>query len=106
MSPDAMSLEEHLVPPARWDVEVPPEVRLHGIEDEGSYPVGYGRHPEKGWFVLGTGQGPFVIWAEWENEPVKQFGFTAPTEEPRYRRPLVDALTRLQKALQNTGPQP
>lgn len=102
---EALSLEKHMIPPERWDLEVPPEVRLHGIEDERSHPTGYGRHPDKGWFVLGSGQGPFVIWSEWDHDPVNRFSFTDDTEEPRYRQPLVDALTRLQKALQTTGPQ-
>jgi hypothetical protein len=103
MSPNPMSLEKHMIPPERWDREVPPEVRVYGIEDEVvRYPVGYGRHPELGWFVISTGQGPFVVWAEWEQKPVKQHGFEATTEEPRYRRALIQALTRLQAHLQET----
>lgn len=53
---DAMSLKRHMIPPERWDREVPPEVRIHGIEDEITrYPIGYGRHPEHGWFVISCG---------------------------------------------------
>ena len=100
-----MALEEHLIPPERWDLEVPPEVRVHGVEDEGSYPIGYGRNPEKGWFVLSGGQGSFIVWAQWLEEPVKKLDFSKPTEVHRYRQPLINTLTRLQQALQNTGPQ-
>lgn len=105
MTPSALSLEQHLIEPDRWDREVPPEVRIHGIEDEVvRYPTGYGRHPELGWFVLSTGQGPFVVWAEWQEKPLKSHGFEVSYDEPRYKRGLLFALTRLQKALQETEP--
>lgn len=28
-------------------------------------PCAIGRHPNKGWFVLGIGQGPMFIWKGW-----------------------------------------
>jgi hypothetical protein len=105
MSSSAMSLEQHMIPPERWDRDVPPEVRVHGIEDEVvRYPVGYGRHPELGWFVISCGEGPFVVWAEWEQQPVKQHGFEEDTKIPRYQQALIQALTRLQNTLQETEP--
>jgi len=100
-----MDLEDHLIAPERWDLEVPPEVRVEGIDDEGSYPTGYGRHPEHGWFVLGAGQGPFIIWAQWLQPAVVKMDFATPTPPPnRLRQPLIDTLTRLQKTLQDTAP--
>ena len=107
MMNDAGSLEQYMLPPERWDREVPGEVRVEGIDDEGSYPVGYGRHPEQGWFVLGAGQGPYLIWAEWQQpqKVVELTDFGTPTPEPnRLRQPLIDTLTRLQKLLQDTEP--
>ena len=101
---EALSLEAHLIEPERWDLEVPPEVRIHGVEDEGAYPTGYGRHPEKGWFVLGAGQGPFIIWAEWRHQYVEKIDFTTDTMEERYKAPLVKVLGRLQDHLRGALP--
>ena len=33
--------------------------------NKSEYPIGLGKHPERGYFVLGSGQGPFIIWSEW-----------------------------------------
>lgn len=104
---EAMSLEKHMISPELWDREVPPVVRVEGINDEGFYPTGYGRHPEHGWFVLSSGQGPFIIWAEWQQPQAQGVfeitDFDTPTPEPNHlRQPLIDTLTRLQKILQDT----
>lgn len=100
-----MDLEEYLISSERWDLEVPPEVRIEGIMDEVErYPVGYGRHPEKGWFVLAAGQGPFLVWSEWTHpqggvQEVTDFG--VPTQpDPPFREALLFTLRRLQAMLQ------
>jgi hypothetical protein len=104
---EALALEKHMIAPERWDLEVPPEVRLHGIEDEiVRYPIGYGRHPDRGWFVISGGQGPFLVWAEWQQEPVKEHGFELSTEVPRYHQALIQTLTRLQNTLQEQDTEP
>jgi hypothetical protein len=100
---EAFCLEALLLEPDRWDLEVPPEVRIRGIDAEGSYPIGYGRHPEKGWFVLTTAQGPALLWAEWRHDHVEKIDFNTDTREERYKAPLVEALGRLQTQLQGTG---
>jgi hypothetical protein len=70
MLSQALELERYLIEPRHWYKDqswlelVPPDV----IEelDTSEQPTGLGRHPTKGWFVLGTGQGPFIVWSEWE----------------------------------------
>jgi len=52
-----IGLEKYLIDPLRW-------------EDDPSWsgngpPIGLGKHPTKGWFVMCSGQGPFVAWSEW-----------------------------------------
>lgn len=109
MSHSAGSLERYLIRPDTWDREVPGRVRVHGIDDEGKQPVGYGRHPEDGWFVLGTGQGPFILYADWlETGGVTEltdFGEPSPPPE-RYREPLIAVLDRLRTTLQEQGTEP
>jgi hypothetical protein len=47
----------------------PPEALAIYNEDIDGAPIGIAKHPEKGWFVIGTsGQGPYIIWSEKENE--------------------------------------
>lgn len=104
---DDLSLERHLIPPERWDLEVPPEVRVEGISDEiDRYPVGYGRHPDKGWFVLGAGQGPFIIWAEWLTpsgvQELTDFATPSPPRD-RAKEALIHTLRRLQAVLQENS---
>lgn len=91
-------LETYLIPPESWDRMVPGFVRIQGIADEGSQPVGYGRHPEKGWFVLGTGQGPFLIYAEWDSPSEKHLDSNTP-DTNALQKPLIEVLDRLRKAL-------
>lgn len=100
---DDLSLERHLILPERWDLEVPPEVRVEGISDEiDRYPVGYGYHPDKGWFVLGAGQGPFIIWAEWQQpQGVPELNLNEKPQNRDYMREgLIQTLRRLQAVLQ------
>ena len=99
------SLEQYLISPERWDREVPGEVRVHGITDEiERYPVGYGRHPEDGWFVLSCGQGSFIVWAQWEQPAIVQLDFSKPTPKPdRFRESLIVTLDRLRATLQETA---
>ncbi len=61
----AGKLEPYLIPPP-WSTDMiakfPDHVRLE-LRTKGA-PVGLGYHNDYGWFALGTGQGPFVIWTE------------------------------------------
>jgi len=102
MSHPPGSLEQYLIPPDTWDLSVPGEVRIHGIKDEGIYPTGYGRHPKDGWFVLGAGQGPFIIYAEWLQPGVVELtDFGKPTRPPEdLKEPLIQTLDRLRAVLQ------
>lgn len=59
----AYGLESYMV---NWDTipwdEVPLE--MQGFKNEDGYPIGAGRHPKFGWFVLASGQGPYIVWTE------------------------------------------
>jgi hypothetical protein len=66
----AYSLEPFLIPIAEWNKSeiariIPEDVR-DGITDDirNGCPVGVGCREDVGYFVLGTGQGPFIIWIE------------------------------------------
>ena len=105
MKHEAGSLEQYIIPSESWDREVPGEVRVHGIADDESYPTGYGRHPEDGWFVLGAGQGPFLIYAQWEQPAVVHLtDFGTPTPDPnKLKEPLIATLDRLRAPLKETA---
>ena len=60
---NVFKLEKYLIPPERWNGEVPNFVR-DKINPEDDSPIGFGYTKETGWFILGTGQGPFLIWKE------------------------------------------
>ena len=69
---EAMELEKHLIAPDKWKNElrqhgevVPAEIYKDLFGPSGG-PIGLGRHPEKGLFVLASGQGPCIVWTEWE----------------------------------------
>lgn len=64
-----LDLEDHLIPPGEWQArysEMPRECKevVDGPRDGG--PVGIGYKEGKGWFVLCSGQGPFLAWSEWK----------------------------------------
>lgn len=73
----ALELENLLMPFEEWLPDVltnfPDDVKEEleyiirwdrGEETHMPHPTAIGFHPEYGWFCLGTGQGPFVIWIE------------------------------------------
>ena len=64
----AMSLEEHLIPPDRWNSctpQIPIEARriANNAIAEG-ISTGIGWLEGTGFFILMTGQGPFIAWME------------------------------------------
>jgi len=66
----AYGLEQYGIDPDQWEAN--PEWKsilpVDVIEELSEpYPIMLGKHPTKGWFVLGTGQGPYIIWTEWDN---------------------------------------
>ena len=56
-------LEKHLIPFTEWEEKVPKFVRDMVDLDDGQ-PTGIGYTEKTGWYILGTGQGPFVVWME------------------------------------------
>ena len=57
-------LEKKTIDPDRWD-EAPPLIRLMAQESSGEgIPTAIGHDEVTGWFILQTGQGPFVSFAE------------------------------------------
>ncbi len=63
------SWEDYLIPHEQWDDlydQMPVECRqvVDSTAEELGGPVGIGRHPDWGWFVGASGQGPFVAWRE------------------------------------------
>jgi len=56
-----------------WDEvakHVPPrEIISYFLSVEQGYPVGLGYYPDKGWFMSASGQGPSIVWCEWEQQP-------------------------------------
>ena len=67
-----IGLEKYLIDPAKWNEDeswrdvAPADIRsLVDDAGPGRPSVGLGRHPEKGWFVMVTGQGPAVAWSQW-----------------------------------------
>lgn len=62
-------LEREMVPPEKWIDIVPPEiVDMVHEEVEAGYPMGIAYDVDLGWCVLGTGQGPFFAWVEFEEK--------------------------------------
>lgn len=67
---DAFALERHLISPrmlmrAQVQDKIPDQFLDEYFSDGMHEPIGIGR-TEKGWFVLGCGMGPTVLWKEWE----------------------------------------
>lgn len=68
-----IGLEKYLIAPEKWEDDpswrnVLPSEEIEALDDSwsGNGPsIGLGKHPEKGWFVMCCGQGPFVDWSEW-----------------------------------------
>lgn len=65
--------EDDLIKPSEWRNfynEMPIECQEIVDADPWSLggPTGIGRNEELGWFVCGSGQGPFLIWSEKQND--------------------------------------
>lgn len=67
---EAMEVERFLLPLERW-TEAPREAQEVVFDSMGGGPVGIAKHPDKGWFVVMSGQGPFIAWRE--GEPYKRY---------------------------------
>ena len=64
---DPFRLERDLISSEKWPElfnQMPAECQKATTEGEPGASIGIGRNGEVGWFVLGCGQGPFLIWAE------------------------------------------
>lgn len=64
--PNIHELERHMIPPDAWSGYIlskfPKDVQDELVSK--TSPMGIGHHNEIGWYCLGAGQGPFLIWAE------------------------------------------
>ena len=62
----AMMIEKYMIPSDKWDECSAPDelLKLAKKDSAQGYPTGISRHPDYGWFGLGTGQGPYVWWCE------------------------------------------
>ena len=74
---EAMDLEKDLISPEDWHT-APKGVRLLAEDAKSSGSTGIGKC-YMGWFVLGTGQGPFIIWREWEEQTIPCMFCSDPT---------------------------
>lgn len=67
-----MNLEKFLIPPEKWNglyAGMPDYCKkVIDILQENSDCIGIGWCEEVGWFVLGAGQGPHIIWQEKKGE--------------------------------------
>ncbi len=70
----AMGLEKYLISPSQWEEHrsvchsvMPIDVYGFLFGSEREQGIGLGRHPDKGYFVLGCGQGPYLEWAQWKD---------------------------------------
>ena len=63
-SPQHINLEKLLIPPDKWEDNVPYDIKQFlNLHDKS--PIGTGRHPVIGWFIIeSSGQGPYIIWHE------------------------------------------
>lgn len=59
-------IEKYLIDPKDWKTCGIEEKQLLMVEEESGegQSTGIAKHPEYGFFVLGAGQGPFMIWSE------------------------------------------
>lgn len=66
---DAWDLEQYLIPyddGRGWapHLKYIPEKQREWLNENGA-PIGLGKHPEKGYFINCSGQGPATVWTEW-----------------------------------------
>lgn len=65
-------LEKKLIPPNKWN-EVPKQLIEEALkqplnEASKEVPLGIGYTEETGWYILMSGQGPFIFWMENEDK--------------------------------------
>lgn len=65
-----IGLEQYLIHPDHWNDDTSwqdfvPATLQDELHAANGPPIGLGRHPDKGWFVLGAGQGPTTLWSQW-----------------------------------------
>lgn len=76
--PTAMSLEKFLISPEEWEDHpwrsIVPQDKIDLIDEaiEERFPVGVAYVPDWGYALLAAGQGPFVIWSEFDLEEYKK----------------------------------
>ena len=58
-------LEDDLISPDLWRklYDIMPKECQKAIDDK-EYAIGIGINPKYGWFIMGSGQGPCLLWAE------------------------------------------
>ena len=66
--PKVCALEGYLIDPDKWHdlyKKMPPECKKV-VDDCDIEPdcIGIGRNEEHGWFIIGAGQGPCLLWSE------------------------------------------
>lgn len=68
--------EDYLIPPDRWDAfyDTMPVECQRIVDGPLAEPLGIGYEYSVGWFILGSGQGPGVCWAENPDKYDKRFG--------------------------------
>lgn len=57
--------EDDLIPPEKWQnlyVEMPK--KCQEIVDGSTECIGIGKNNKIGWFIMGSGQGPVLLWSE------------------------------------------
>lgn len=60
------NLENYLISTKDWNkyLDKLPKYILDNVINKPPECVGFGHHPELGWFVMGSGQGPCLLWVE------------------------------------------
>lgn len=70
---NVFELEKHMISPSEWSEKIPSHViEQLGVktaeevieESKRGGPIGFGYTEETGWYILMSGQGPFVFWIE------------------------------------------
>ena len=68
---EAMDLEKSVIPPDRWDTEVPATVVKMARKCRGEgIPTGIAYSERRGWCIIESGQGPYIAWAEHSPESI------------------------------------
>lgn len=75
---EAFEAEKHMIPSVYWHAHfknLPKEwadkLRTHRKDPFNGEPTGLALVPGKGYCILACGQGPFIVWKEWEKRVKK-----------------------------------